>query len=494
MRATSEMSYVSYTFILFVGVTAGIYYLAPQRWQWKVLLAASLLFYASFGLAFMPWLLGSSAVAWYGARWLEECRKKGGAAWKYGKLLAAVLVVCNLGVLFFLKWSGMGLALIHKIFGTGFAWKLVLPLGISFYTFQHTSYLMDVCWGRVQAEKNFFRYLLYAGYFPAIVSGPINRYARIGQHFFEGHVFCRDTFYRGLLRILWGYLKKMVIADRAAVFVDQVFDNYYMYRGLFILFAVLLFSVQLYMDFSGCMDIVLGVSLLFQIPMAENFRAPYGASSTAEFWRRWHMSLTSWFRDYLYIPLGGNRKGRVCRYLNIMVVFLFCGMWHGAGITFLVWGLLNGMYQIIGDATVNVRRKLCRSAGLYETGFGARLRKRMATTALVEFSWLFFRANGIREAFVMLRRMVTGWNPWILTDGTLYQAGLDIFDFLILLAGILLVGGVSHAAAKKDLHACFIRQSWLLQGVVILLALAVWYLFGIYGPGVTPEDFIYYNF
>ncbi len=488
------MSYVSYTFLLFAGGTAVIYYLVPGRWQWKVLLAASLLFYASFGPAFLPWLLGGSAVSWYGARQLEKCRSKGRDAWKYGKLLAVALVACNLGVLFFLKWSGMGLALLNKVLGTGYAWKLVLPLGISFYTFQHTSYLMDVCREKVRAEKNFFRYLLYAGYFPAIVSGPVNRYVQIGQHLYGGHRFCRDTFYRAVLRILWGYCKKMVIADRAAVFVDQVFDNYYMYRGLFVLFAVILFSVQLYMDFSGCMDIVLGVSMLFGIPMAENFKAPYGASTTAEFWRRWHISLTAWFRDYLYIPLGGSRKGRLRRYLNIMVVFGFCGMWHGAGITFLVWGLLNGLYQVMGDATVKVREKLCRWAGLYGTGFGAGLRKRITTVVLVEFSWLFFRANGIREAFAMLRRMVTGWNPWILTDGSLYRAGLDMYDFLIVLTGTALVGWVSHASAKRDLHACFLRQSWLFQGLVVLLGLAVWYLFGMYGPGFVPADFIYYNF
>ena len=202
--------------------------------------------------------------------------------------------------------------------------------------------MIDVYRGKIPAEKNFWHYLLYSSYFPYIVSGPINRYEKMEKQLFTAHYFHKDSFYQGMLRILWGCLKKMVIADRAAIFVNEVFGHYYMYRGLFIVFAVLLFSLQLYMDFSGCMDIVIGVSKLFGIDMMENFNAPYGAATTAEFWRRWHISLTSWFQEYIYIPLGGNRKGKIRKYLNIMIVFLFCGMWHGAGLTFLIWGFLNG--------------------------------------------------------------------------------------------------------------------------------------------------------
>lgn len=286
----------------------------------------------------------------------------------------------------------------------------------------------------------------------------------------------------------------MVIADRAAIFVDEVFGHYYMYRGLFIVFAVLLFSLQLYMDFSGCMDIVMGVSALFGIEMTENFHAPYGAVSVADFWRRWHISLTSWFRDYLYIPLGGNKKGTGRRYLNIMIVFLFCGMWHGAGITFLIWGFLNGAYQVVGSLTLRLRGRLCQAVGLDEDSHGARLRRKLITAVLIEFTWLFFRADGFREAFAMLRRMFTGWNPWILTDGSLYQAGLDQWDFIILLVGALVVGWVSRTAETKDLHQIFCSQSWLYRTLIVLGALVIWYLFGIYGPGFNPVDFLYFNF
>ena len=418
----------------------------------------------------------------------------GGIKRKSASGLLLILLLVNLGTLFALKWAGMETALINRIFHTNFAWRIFLPLGISFFTFQNAAYLIDVYRGDIPAEENFWQYLLYAIYFPCIVSGPINRYPQMKQQFFSAHTFQKDAFYSALLRILYGQLKKMVLADRAAVFVNEVFDRYYMYRGLFVLFAVVLFSIQLYMDFSGCMDIVIGVSELFGVRMRENFNAPYSAGSVADFWRRWHMSLTSWFRDYLYIPLGGNRRGKCRKYLNIMIVFLFCGAWHGAGFTYLVWGGLNGLYQIAGDLTCSVRRRVCSFLGLDEESVGAVLRKRLTTIALVELGWLFFRANGIQEALIMLRRMVSGWNPWILSDGSLYEAGLDLWDFLILITGTAIVGLLSHLGQKRDLHGVFVRQSWLFQAAVVLFAMAVWYLFGVYGPQIAAADFIYYNF
>lgn len=488
------MTYTSYAFILFVLLTIGVYYTVHKNWQWFVLLVASIAFYICSGPVFLIYLVVFSLFTWYGAKRIEKRGMDKQRSETTLKALVAVLVFLNIGILFIVKWSGMELALFNRLFGTSLAWRVIMPLGISFFTFQNTSYVIDVYRGKIPAEKDFSHYLLYSSYFPYIVSGPINRYGQMERQLFTGHSFDKDSFYQGLLRILWGYLKKMVIADRAAVFVDEVFGHYFMYRGLFVLFAVLLFSLQLYMDFSGYMDIVMGVSQLFGIEMTENFYAPYGAATTSEFWRRWHVSLTSWFRDYLYIPLGGNRKGKVRKYINIMIVFLFCGMWHGAGITFLIWGGLNGLYQVVGDMTVGIRQKLCRMLGLDENSHGAMFRKRLITTMLVELAWLFFRADGFREAFAMLRRMFTGWNPWILTDGTLYQTGLDPWDFLIILVGTMVVGWISRIGSKKDLHRIFISQSWLCQTLVILAVLVVWYLFGIYGPGFDPANFIYYNF
>lgn len=484
------MTYTSYVFVLFIAATICIYYIVPQKWQWKVLLFSSIIFYICSGPVFLIYLFLFSFLTWYGALKLEGLENGRNGR----KICLSVLLFLNIGILFVLKWSGMELALINRMFGTNLAWRLILPLGMSFFTFQNASYVIDVYRGKMSAEKNFWHYLLYASYFPYIVSGPINRYEKMKTQFLVSHSFQKELFYQGILRILWGYVKKMVIADRAAIFVNEIFDNYYMYRGLFVVIAVVLFSLQLYMDFSGCMDIVMGVSKLFGIDMTENFCAPYGAETVAEFWRRWHISLTSWFRDYLYIPLGGNRRGKLRKYCNIMLVFLFCGMWHGAGITFLIWGFLNGLYQIVGDITVRSRQWLCAKLGLDEHSHGAVIRKRLITTVLIEFAWLFFRADGYREAIIMIRRMFTGWNPWILSDGTLYKAGLDIWDFMILIAGTLIIGWISRVGNKIDLHRIFVSQSWLYQAVIILGTLVIWYLFGVYGPGCNPADFIYFNF
>lgn len=483
------MVYLSYTFVFFIAFTLFLYYKVPEHLQWRVLLAASLIFYILSGVKFLLVVFFFSFLTWYGAKIIEVHREEYSA--RHIKVITGCLIIFNIGFLIGLKWVGIELALINRLFGANLACRLILPLGMSFFTFQNVSYVMDVYSGKLSAEKNLGHYLLYSIYFPYIVSGPINRYGQMQQQFFSKHSFQMDIFYAGMLRILWGLLKKMVIADRAAVFANEVFDNYYKYRGIFVLLAVLLFSLQLYMDFSGCMDIVIGASLLFGIEMQENFKAPYAATTTAAFWRRWHMSLTSWFRDYLYIPLGGGVRRK---YRNVMIVFLFCGIWHGGGITFLVWGFLNGLYQIIGEVTYQGRKKLCRMIDLDEDSFGAVLRKRVVTFMLIEFAWLFFRANGIQEAFAMLRRMVTGWNPWILTDGSLYQAGLDRGDFLILLAGAFCVGTVSHIGVKKDMHVLFLKQSWIFQVLVILFSLVLLYLFGMYGPELSAVDFIYYNF
>ena len=487
------MAYISYTFVLFVLLSVILYYIVPKSWQWKLLLIASLVFYISFGYINLVYVLVFTFITWYGAKKIEKYIANG---INTGILVCvlSVLIICNLGFLLFIKWFGIGLVLINRLFGTTLVWRFFLPLGISFFTFQNTSYLIDVYKGKIAAEKNLGRYLLYSTYFPNIVSGPINRYEEMEPQFFCGHSFQKDMCYSAVLRILWGFIKKMVLADRAAIFAEQVFSHYYMYRGLFILLAVLLYSLQLYMDFSGCMDIVIGVSKLFGIDMRENFQAPFGANTVADFWRRWHMSLTSWFRDYVYIPLGGNRKGKLRKYLNIMLVFILCGAWHGAGITYLLWGFLSGFYQIVGDLTHNLRIKICSVFGLDQNSYGAVLRKRLTTFLLFEFSVLFFRANGIQEAFIMLRRLITGWNPWILSDGTLYEVGLDIWDFLVLIIGTVCVSLVSHFGYKKNLHQIFMKQSWLFRTCIIIFAIVIWYLFGIYGPGFDTANFIYYNF
>lgn len=484
------MDYISYVFWIFLGIALLFYYAVCKEQRWKVLLVFSLLFYMAAGIRFLPYLLASTASVWIGAILVYRRRKAGKKA---GLLLTGFLFL-NLGALFWLKWGGIGYSVLNRLFSLDLAWRVILPLGVSFFIFQNTSYLIDVYLKKTEPEKNFWRFCLFASYFPYISSGPINRFGQLAPQLFEPAEASADRFYRGGLRILWGLLKKLVLADRAAIYVNEVFGEYYMYRGLFLVLAVILFTLQLYMDFSGCMDIAIGISQLFGIDLPENFRAPFSAGSTAEFWRRWHVTLTSWFRDYIYIPLGGSRKGRLRRSANILIVFLICGVWHGAGITFLIWGMLNGLYQVVGYLTFDFRQRVCRRLGCVPGSFGDRMRKGIITFFLGEIAWLFFRAEGWREALYMLKRSVTGWNPWILTDGSLFQAGLSGFDFVILAVGALLVGWVSREGEKEDLHQKFIKQSAVFQYLMIVAGVVILFVYGIYGPGFDSSGFIYYNF
>lgn len=489
-----DMAYVSYTFLFFLVVTVTIYYIVPKSWQWMVLLIASIIFYACSGLGLLCFLVGASFITWSGAYGMSTLKKKNKENSPFVKMITILILIANAGMLLVLKWGGIGLAIVNSIAGTSLAIRFFLPLGISFFTFQNISYIIDVYKGKTKAETNFTYFLLYAMYFPYIVSGPINRYGKMRQQFFEIHVFQRRDFEAALLRILWGFLKKMVIADRAAIFVDEVFGNYYNYRGLFIVIATGLYMIQLYMDFSGCMDIVIGTSKLFGITMEENFRAPFAATSIADFWRRWHISLGAWFKEYVYIPLGGNRKGVFRKYINIVIVFLLCGMWHGAGVTYLIWGFVNGIYQIIGEVTKNFRNKACELMELSRDGLGQSLRKRIITIFLWGIPLLFFRADGVREAFGMFRRIFVGWNPWILTDGSLYQIGLDTLGFGIVFIGTLLVGAVSSLDERINVHEHFTKMNWTWRCIIIVMALIIWYLFGMYGPGFSAANFVYYNF
>ena len=484
------MDYISYPFVFFLAVTLLGFYLVKKRHQWKILLIASIVFYMSAGVSNIVYILLLSLCTWITARYLGKRRNAIGKM----KFILIAAVLLNIGLLIFLKWGGLGVSLLNRMFGRSWGWKFVLPLGISFFTFQNAGYLIDVYRGKCKAEKSYWRYLLFSTYFPYIFSGPINRYGTLAGQFYTPKTWNWSFFYCGILRILWGMLKKLILADRAAVFVNEVFNQYYMYRGAYIVMAVVLFTLQLYMDFSGCMDIVLGISKLFQVELPENFAAPFSARSTADFWRRWHITLSAWFRDYIYIPLGGNRNGKIKKYINIMVVFLFCGMWHGSGITFLIWGGLNGIYQIIGDITESLRKRFCKVVGLGTDTFGAGIRKSFITFVLGEIAWLFFRADGLREALYMLRRMVTGWNPWIFTDGGLFSVGLDGLDFVILAVGTIFVGMVSKLNIKKDLQREFLRQSPYFQYVIVSFSVFLLYLFGIYGPGFDASGFIYYNF
>jgi alginate O-acetyltransferase complex protein AlgI len=403
--------------------------------------------------------------------------------------------VLNLGLLAAFKYFGFLNESLRAVFGQlGLAYnvpayQILLPIGISFYVFQTTSYLIDVYRGRIEPERHFGMLTLFVSFFPQLVSGPIERAGHLLPQFYEEHHLNASDLSNGLRLMLWGMFKKVVIADRLAVYVNAVYDNPADHRGLPILLATCFFAVQLYCDFSGYMDIALGTARAMGYDLIANFRQPYAASSIADFWRRWHISLTSWFRDYLYIPLGGNRVPRWRWQANVMIVFVLSGLWHGASWTFVLWGGLHGLYYLWGIWTGSARDRAAKALRLdkpaIQKGIGT-----IVTLALVCFAWLFFRANSVSDAFLLLRNMVQlGASTAVLAPwaGAVARPGLEM-GFVL---GLIALLATKHLLREHDhrVLSTIGRWEWVRWAVYLLLALAIMNL------GVAKETpFVYLQF
>ena len=383
------------------------------------LLLVSLSFYVIASPQYIFYLLFSAATTFYGARWLQKIGKK--SRKRKGILLGVIFF--NIGLLAFLKFGGAVWEWIQS-FRPGEEspfMQFILPLGISFYTLQVVGYCIDIYRGKYPAETNFAKYLLFVSFFPQIVQGPIARYDQLGTQFSQRSPFDYTQVKYGVQLMLWGFFKKMVIADRAALLVNQVFSNYRDYAGFPLVIAGIFYSIQIYTDFSGCVDIARGAAQIFGIKLSHNFDHPYFALSVQDFWRRWHISLSTWLRDYIYIPLGGNRRGRGRKYLNILATFLVSGLWHGVGWQYVVWGLLHGLYQVIGSLLQPVRDWLVRAFSVNRDSFSHKFFKGLVTFHLVSFAWIFFRSPSLTDAVLYIKYMFSRFNPWVFFDNSLYS-------------------------------------------------------------------------
>lgn len=469
---TFRMQIVSVWFLLFVTAAFLAYFCLP-RIQPYVLLAASCAFYAFFG--WMPFLfIGASAASiWAGGLAIERARR--GREW----LLGAV-VAFNIGILVLLKY-------IHP-------WTSVLvPLGISFYSLQAISYAWDVKRGAIPAERNPLKLALYLIFFPTVMQGPISRYGQIGAQLWSRHRYSWDRMQSGMELALWGFFKKMVIADRAAMLADAVFAPGATMEGFPVLLGVICYSVQIYADFSGCVDICRGICEVAGIELVENFRHPYFSTSVKDFWHRWHISLSTWLRDYVYIPLGGNRKGAFRKHLNVLATFGVSGVWHGVGFNFFAWGLLHGVYQVLDALTIGLRKRIVATLGIDDGSFSFRLGQRVWTFLLVSFAWIFFRAPTIADAWSVIRRMCV-FNPWTWTDGSCLKHGLDAMDFDVLVASLAVLVAVSFMQERFKVREWLARQLFWFRWLVYLCATFGILVFGIYGPGFNASQFIYMQF
>lgn len=387
------MSFQTLEFLLFFPAVFLLHWSLPHRFRWPLLLLASWLFYFWWS----PWagllLVGTTLVSWLCALGVHGQR---GRVRRFC-LLTALAV--PLGCLALFKYAGF----FASIAGAQLSLRLILPVGISFYTFQTLSYVLDVYRGKTEPERHFGYYALFVSFFPQLVAGPIERPEHLlPQLRRERKLSVRDLSSGGWL-LLTGYFKKLVVADLLAPLVDRVYAGPGAALGPQIAAATVLFGIQIYCDFSGYTDIARGAAKILGIDLIENFHAPYSARTIRDFWRRWHISLTSWFTDYVYIPLGGSRRGTARRCLNIMAVFLLSGLWHGADWTFVLWGGVHGLYQIGG-----ILYERCCPARLPDGRWTAAL-QRLRTFALVTFAWVFFRAETVADALTLLSRLGTGW-------------------------------------------------------------------------------------
>lgn len=497
------MLFNSIQFLIFFPIVTLIYFLIPHKIRYIWLLISSYYFYMCWNPKYALLIATSTVITWVSGILIDQSNqltknKKQQAYEK--KLWVALSFISNLAILFFFKYFDFALnnlnavlAQLHlELIQPGF--DVILPVGISFYTFQALSYTMDVYRGEIYAEKNIFKYALFVSFFPQLVAGPIERSKNLLIQFNEKHDFDYERVKNGLLLMLWGFFMKLVIADRVAMLVDQVYNNWQQYAGMEIVVATVLFAVQIYCDFGSYSNIAIGAAQVMGFTLMENFRQPYFATSVADFWRRWHISLTSWFRDYLYIPLGGNRKGKLRRYINVMIVFLVSGLWHGASWNFVVWGGLNGIYQVIGDLTKPYRKKVIEMLKINTQCFSYQMFQVVITFILVDFSWIFFRADGFKAAVQMIGQMFSVFNPWILFDGTLFTLGMDGKDFVVAVIAIVILWFMDYCRTKGSVRRWIGQQNLVFRWGLYYAAIFSILIFGIYGPGYDAVAFIYFQF
>ena len=418
------MLFNSLVFAVFLPLVFFIYWAAPKKYRYIVLLISSYYFYMSWNVKYVVLILFTTGISYFCAVWMEKFQKKAAK-----RMCMAGAVAASLLVLFFFKYFAFTQNIFIRILQS-FAIKLhpitlslMLPVGISFYTFQTLSYVIDVYKGEVETEHNFLKYAAFISFSPQLVEGPIERTKNLLPQIDCEHRFTYEKGSYGVKLMAWGFFKKLVIADNLAVFVDKVFEDVAAYHGFALVLAVFFFTLQIYCDFSGYSDIAIGTAKLFDVDLITNFKSPYFSTSIKEFWRKWHISLSTWFRDYVYIPLGGNRVSKPRNMFNLLVTFALSGLWHGAAFTYVIWGGLHGSLQCMENLLFLGKKRAAAGQRIRQDGKGEgregntaeaarrgivwRLRV-AAVFCIVAGAWCFFRASSVSQAFYMFAHMKEG--------------------------------------------------------------------------------------
>lgn len=490
------MLFNSNSFVLFFSIVTVAYFILPQRLRWLLLLVTSCYFYIAFIPIYILILFFTILVDYIAGILIENSQELHRKQW------LVLSLVANIGILFVFKYADFAVdnaeRLVHLL-GFNYSFpiiSIVLPIGLSFHTFQSMSYTIEVYRGRQKAERHLGLFALYVMFYPQLVAGPIERPQNMLHQFNEYHAFDYQRVTDGLKRMAWGFFKKIVIADQLAVIVNRVYDQPTSFSGLILFCATICFSYQIYCDFSGYSDIAIGAAQVMGIKLMDNFKQPYWAQSISEFWSRWHISLSTWFRDYLYIPLGGNRVVKWRWKLNILIVFIVSGLWHGANWTYVVWGALHGLYLIAENwltvlwGRYNLSRLL---RGVLNPGMTA-IGRRIIVFLLVSFAWTFFRAESLSEGLYIATHIMSGMGHFLtsITDPVVVEqidkTGLS--NMIYILPAIIMLEVVQWYQQRGSLSAWFSQKHvalrWAAYYALVAWIVAYW--------GAGSQQFIYFQF
>ena len=495
------MLFNSLQFLLFFPLVTALYFTVDHKYRWFLLLSASCLFYMAFIPVYILILFLTIVIDYAAAIYIE--RTKG----RTRKALLAVSIVSTCLVLFVFKYFtffNANLAALADFLHLSYpieAVKIILPIGLSFHTFQSLSYVIEVYRGNQKAERHFGIYALYVMFFPQLVAGPIERPQNLLHQFYEKHRFEYQRVTDGLKLMAWGLFKKVVVADRLAVLVNTVYDRPHDFHGFSLLLATIFFTFQIFCDFSGYSDIAIGSAQVLGFKLMDNFRRPYSSRSVFEFWSRWHISLSTWFRDYLYIPLGGNRVVRWRWYLNLFITFLVSGLWHGAEWGFVVWGALNGFYLLFSLTTATIRKTIVEHSGLNRHPGLHNVIRVTTTFAFIAFAWIFFRAKSLFDALYLVNgigeHLAALAGALISFDLTAMKAVLDLSptgvsgsDICIALALLAFMEWVHTVQKDGSIIAVLNRKPVFVRWSVYYGLVVAILILGVFGG----SQFIYFQF
>lgn len=479
------MLFNSLEFAIFFPIVATMYFILPQRLRTPHLLVSSCIFYMAFIPAYIAILALTIAIDYTAGIYLGKVAGRARSWLLAASVIATCLVLFVFKYFYFFTNNAIGLA---GLFGwqlSGPSIEIILPIGLSFHTFQSLSYVIEVYRGRQKAELNFVTYATYVMFFPQLVAGPIERPQNLLHQFYERHNFDYARVTAGLKRMAWGFFKKLVIADRLALYVNDAYAHPQKLNGLQLTLATIFFAYQIYCDFSGYSDIAIGSARVLGFKLMENFEKPYHALTISEFWRRWHISLSTWFRDYVYIPMGGSRFGERRHFASLVVTFGISGLWHGANWTYVFWGLLNAIYLIVGNLSKGARNRTFGLIGMDEGTWPRRLTMWASTFLLTCAGWVLFRANTMADAWYILTHFAIGWDfERISTEQFLLR------QMPVAIAGISLLEAVQLLQNRVSLSAILAQLPPAPRWAMYASAVIVTIMFGIF----RKTQFIYFQF